>query len=103
MNRDQIVLQVNAVLHEGFGIDPDRLQGGAHLYHDLGIDSLDAIDMLVYIEERIGRTIDGSLFKNIRRVSDLYDVMEHVLLPAPASAQTQDLESPVPSEKAGSL
>ena len=85
MNRDQIAEQVHAVLHEGFGIEPARIRGEAHLYHDLGIDSLDAIDMLVYIEEKIGRTLDGALFKHVRKVSDIYDVMAAVLTPTPAA------------------
>lgn len=78
MQRDQIEQQVNAVLREGFEVAPEKLSGEAHLYHDLGIDSLDAIDMLVYIEEKIGRRIDGALFKNVRKVKDIYDVMEQV-------------------------
>jgi acyl carrier protein len=79
VQREQIIEQVNAVLMEGFEVDPAKLRADAHLYHDLGIDSLDAIDMLVFIEEKIGRTVDGTLFKGVRKVEDIYDVMEQVL------------------------
>lgn len=79
MRREEIIQQVNAVLHEGFEVELDKLKPEAHLYMDLGIDSLDAIDMLVFLEEKVGRPVDGTLFKNVRKVSDIYDVMETVL------------------------
>ncbi len=79
MKRERIIEEVNAVLQSGFEVDPAKITPEAHLYFDLGIDSLDAIDMLVFIEERLGRMVDATLFKNVRKVSDLYDVMEAVV------------------------
>ena len=79
MKRDDIVRQVNSVLEEGFEVDAAALKADAHLYYDLGIDSLDAIDMLVYIEEKLGRAIDATLFKGVRKVQDIYDVIEQIV------------------------
>ena len=45
MKREEIVHQVNAVLQEGFEVDAAALKAEAHLYYDLGIDSLDAIEI----------------------------------------------------------
>lgn len=78
MTRAEIVEQVNGVLLSGFEIDAAKLTPEAHLYYDLGIDSLDAIDMLVYIEEKIGRSVDATLFKDVRKVSEIYDVLESI-------------------------
>lgn len=79
MRSEEIIRQVHDVLHEGFEVPREKLRAEAHLYHDLGIDSLDAVDMLVYIEEKIGRTIDGTLFKEVRTVGDIYSVMQQVM------------------------
>lgn len=79
MKREEIVQQVNNVLQEGFEVDAAALKGEAHLYYDLGIDSLDAIDMLVYIEEKLGRTVDATLFKGVRHLQDIYDVVERIV------------------------
>lgn len=86
MTRDEIVDQVNSVLLSGFEIDPAKLKPEAHLYYDLGIDSLDAIDMLVYIEEKIGRSVDATLFKDVRKVAEIYDVLERMQAPAASGA-----------------
>ncbi len=79
MKREEIVQQVNDVLQEGFEVEASALKAEAHLYYDLGIDSLDAIDMLVYIEEKLGRTVDATLFKGVRQLQDIYDVVERIV------------------------
>lgn len=79
MTRAEIVSQVNSVLQEGFEVDVAALKAEAHLYYDLGIDSLDAIDMLVYIEEKLGRTVDATQFKDVRHLQDIYDVVERIV------------------------
>jgi acyl carrier protein len=79
VKRHEIVDQVNSVLKEGFEVDAAALKADAHLYYDLGIDSLDAIDMLVYIEEKLGRTVDATLFKGARRLEDIYDVVDRIV------------------------
>lgn len=79
MKREEVVQQVNAVLQEGFEVDAAALRADAHLYYDLGIDSLDAIDMLVYIEEKLGRSVDATLFKGVRHLKDIYDVVEGIV------------------------
>jgi acyl carrier protein len=79
VKREDIVQQVNSVLMDGFEVDAQALKADAHLYYDLGIDSLDAIDMLVYIEEKLGKTVDATQFKGVRKVQDIYDVIERLM------------------------
>ena len=79
MQRAEVIEKVNKVLVEGFEINHDKLKPQAHLYHDLGIDSLDAVDMLVFLEEQTGIQVKGEWFKAVRRLDDIYNVMENVL------------------------
>ena len=47
-----LVSKINELLASGFEISPDKLVPSASLVTDLGLDSLDAVDMLVYIEDK---------------------------------------------------
>lgn len=79
MQRSEVIEKVNKVLVDGFEIDVQKLKPEAHLYHDLGIDSLDAVDMLVFLEEQTGIQVKGEWFRSVRRLDDIYNVMENVL------------------------
>lgn len=97
MNREEIVQQVNSVLQEGFEVDAAALKAEAHLYYDLGIDSLDAIDLLVYIEEKLGRTVDATLFKGVRQLQDIYDVVEGIVTGQPVAPRAVVEAKPAPT------
>ena len=79
MQRSEVIEKVNKVLIDGFEIDVQKLKPESHLYHDLGIDSLDAVDMLVFLEEQTGIQVKGEWFRSVRRLDDIYNVMENVL------------------------
>jgi acyl carrier protein len=79
MQRSEVIEKVNKVLLDGFEINIQKLKPEAHLYHDLGIDSLDAVDMLVFLEEQTGIQVKGEWFRSVRRLDDIYNVMESVL------------------------
>ncbi len=79
MQRSEVIEKVNKVLIDGFEINIQKLTPEAHLYHDLGIDSLDAVDMLVFLEEQTGIHVKGEWFRSVRRLDDIYNVMESVL------------------------
>jgi acyl carrier protein len=99
LQRADVIEKVNKVLVEGFEIDLAKLKPEAHLYHDLGIDSLDAVDMLVYLEEQTGMQVKGEWFKSVRRLNDIYNVMEAVLngrTPDAGEAATADAPAATP-------
>ena len=47
----------------------------AHLYEDLDIDSIDAVDLVVKIREITGKQIQADDFKHVRRISDVVDAI----------------------------
>ena len=49
MNRDEIYSYIESILHDEFEIEKDRINPQANLYTDLEIDSIDAVDLLVYL------------------------------------------------------
>ena len=44
--KETISTQVQQVFQSEFGIAPALMKPGAHLYKDLGLDSIDAIDLV---------------------------------------------------------
>ena len=58
-----------------FEIDPDKITMDAHLYEDLDIDSIDAVDLVVKIREITGKQIQADDFKHVRRISDVVDAI----------------------------
>jgi len=68
-----IIETVNNALAEEFELEVADMQPEAHLYNDLGLDSLDAVDMVIVLEKAFGRKLrDEQAIREIRTLADLY-------------------------------
>jgi len=69
--------KVKKVLIEEFELDEAALLPDATLYDDLGLDSLDSVDLVVALEKafsfKISREKDEETIRAIRTISDIYD------------------------------
>lgn len=74
-SKEEIHKRLSQVLVELFEIDPAKITPEANLYQDLGIDSIDAIDLLLRLKELTGRKIQPETFKNVRTVGDVTDAI----------------------------
>ncbi len=79
MQRSEIVKQINATLAENFELKSVQLTPEANLFTDLKLDSLDAIDMLVHLEEKMGKKLDVEKLKESRTLNDIYNIVEEAL------------------------
>lgn len=72
MVEDELRRKVIDTLAEEFELDPALLVPEATLYEDLGLDSLDAVDMVVALE-RVFQTklTDEDALRSIRTMDDL--------------------------------
>lgn len=78
IQRNEAVRMVNEVLVEEFELEEDALQPQATLFEDLGLDSLDAVDMIVLIEKRMGFRMEDEEARQIRTLDDLYNfIVKH--------------------------
>lgn len=68
----EIIDQVNQLMRDGFELKAEQLIPSATLFSDLGLDSLDAVDMLVHIEEKMGVKVDGEKVRGLRTLGDVY-------------------------------
>lgn len=79
MTEAEIITRTNAVFEESFEIEPERLQPDAHIFTDLGLDSLDIVDLIVALQTAFGvkiRTADK--VKEIRTLGDVYRFIAEV-------------------------
>jgi len=78
-SRDEILGEVRRTLKELFDIDPARVSFETHVIDDLDLDSIDAIDLAVRIEEMTGTRLPEEALRGIRQVSDVVDLMEAII------------------------
>ena len=71
--------EVNDILHSHFNIPHSKLTPEAHLYRDLGLDSLDAAELLVLLEAQSGLTIMPDIFMEARTLDDVYRLVTSLL------------------------
>ena len=75
MTKDSIFQQLKEILSSEFEIDPALIKPDASLYEELDLDSIDAVDLVVKMKERIPGKVDPALFKNARTVQDLVELL----------------------------
>lgn len=70
---------VHDLLVNEFDIPAGDISPEALLADDLGIDSIDAVDMIVHMREVTGERITPERFKTVRTVQDVVNIVDHVL------------------------
>lgn len=73
MQEDEISKKVSEYLTKQFEISPEKIRPEAHLFRDLGMDSIDALDWFAAMQSEIGLPIIEKELKMIRTVQDVVD------------------------------
>ncbi|HCE2444777.1 acyl carrier protein [Vibrio parahaemolyticus] len=79
VNKDQVFEQVKDALVELFEIDANDIQPDAHLYQDLDLDSIDAVDLVVHLQNVTGKKIKPAEFSTVRTVDDVVNAVTELL------------------------
>lgn len=79
--KEDVLAKVKAVLTGTFELADEQVVPGAHLYRDLDLDSLDAIDLAVRLKADTGLILTEQELRLLRTVADIIDVI-HAKLPA---------------------
>lgn len=79
MAREEIKEIVNGFLVEDLEIDPERIKEEALLKEDVGIDSLDFVDIVVLVEEKFGFKIKAEEMTDVKTLAAFYDYIENKL------------------------
>lgn len=74
MTREEIVAEINSIFVEQFELDPGELAPEKKIFDDLGLDSLDIVDLMVGLQRKFGISLRDN--EEIRKIVTLGDVYE---------------------------
>ncbi|MBR9970177.1 acyl carrier protein [Magnetospirillum sulfuroxidans] len=80
MTRDEIQISLAGYLTEMFEVPAEKVVADAKLYEDLDLDSIDAVDLVVKLQELTGKKIKPEQFKTVRTVGDVVDRVHELFL-----------------------
>ncbi|MBL0217733.1 MAG: acyl carrier protein [Myxococcales bacterium] len=70
-SKAEILREIQLMMNELFKLDPARVQPAARLIEDLDLDSLDAIDLAVKVEETTGLAFDEAKIRELKTIEDV--------------------------------
>ena len=74
-SKDEIYQQLVSVIGKLFEVEAENITPASTLVEDLDIDSIDAVDMAIELNEITGKKIQPDEFKNISTVQDVVDIV----------------------------
>ncbi|AHF90657.1 acyl carrier protein [Opitutaceae bacterium TAV5] len=92
MQKDQILSGLKEHLRKLFDIDPATVTPESRIYQDLGLDSIDAVDLVVHLQRSTGKKIRPEDFKAVRTVADIVDAI-HALVNGPETVAPPPAEA----------
>ena len=73
MEEQDVIRMTNEVFVDSFEISKDKLVPEANIFNDLGLDSLDIVDLVVALQKKFGITIrSDERVRNIRTLGDIH-------------------------------
>ena len=76
MTRTEIEEKVKAFLIDDLEIEEENIFPEAKLKEDMGIDSLDYVDIVVIVEKNFGFRIQAQEMTNVKTLTQFYDYIE---------------------------
>ena len=68
--------KVQKIIAEGLNISLDKVTMETHLVDDLGADSLDAVELIMALEDEFGLEVEDDAAQNMKYVKDLVNYIE---------------------------
>ena len=81
MTPEEIHQKLREVLADSFRLDPAKVTLEAHLFTDLDLDSIDAVELAIQLQEITGKRVKAQDFKDVRTVGDVVKTV-HAMLQA---------------------
>ena len=76
MTRKEIEEKVKAFFLDDLEIEEENIYPDARLKEDIGIDSLDYVDIVVIVEKNFGFKINPQEMTTVKTLSQFYDYIE---------------------------
>ena len=72
----QILQELQGIFAELFELDPQDVTLEARLYEDLDLDSIDAVDLIVYLQNKTDKQFKPEEFKSVKTVNDIVTIID---------------------------
>ena len=77
---ESIFEKLKIILTESFEIAPERITYQANLFEDLELDSIDAVDLAMRLQQMTGKRVKVEDFKSVHTVGDVIQVIQRMLV-----------------------
>lgn len=68
--------KVQEIIANELGIEKEKITMDSRLAEDLGADSLDAVELIMALEDEFNVTVDDDAATKIKKVSDIVEFLE---------------------------
>ncbi len=79
MTHDEIEATIKKILVEDFDLEESALTPEVNLFTDLDLDSIDAVDLVVRLQQETGKKVDPQAFREIRTLQDVVTAVEKLV------------------------
>ncbi len=80
MDKEEILYKVEDVIVDFLAIDRALIKPETKLFEDLDFDSIDAIELILQLEEKYDEKISADKLKSARTIQDVVDCLYELLL-----------------------
>lgn len=77
--REEIAESIKDILVEEFDCERGDLKDDVNLFTQLDLDSIDAVDLVVRLQQKTNKRVNPEDFKKIRTFGEVVDVVEKLL------------------------
>ncbi|UJF22506.1 acyl carrier protein [Shewanella sp. OMA3-2] len=78
-SREQIYDMLCSILVDEFEIEPADISLDSTLYDELDLDSIDAVDLVIKLQQLTGKKIQPEEFKSVRTVNDVVNAIDGLM------------------------
>ena len=71
MTEAEIAKTIKDILAADFDVNPEAIKPETNLFTDLDLDSIDAVDLVVRLQQETGKKVEPAEFKKIRTFGDV--------------------------------
>ncbi len=79
LSRESILKEIRKMLAENFEVEEDKVNLSSRLFEELELDSIDAVDMALRLQQMTGKRIKPEDFNAVRTVEDVVNVVHELL------------------------
>ncbi|MCO6540082.1 MAG: acyl carrier protein [Gilliamella sp.] len=79
MDKQQIFEQIQSALVQLFELSAKDIKPESKLFEELDLDSIDAVDLVVHLQKKIGKKVDPETFKSVRTVQDVVEAINNLV------------------------